>query len=243
METIERKLTDSGFVIRVGGEIAYTPLGKKLKTTIENKVRTQLNYLKAEEIELPTLVDYSKLQLDRNITFARNFSCFKTTTKEGYKLLLARTSEETATDYFMQRSREEAVVYQIKTKFRNENASELGFLKRQEFTMVDAYSFDHSVEEMERTYRKVKESFAHLLSDLQIPFSMRDTTADCSFGMSSEEFLCDSEGLQGVELGHIFQLGDLYTKPYGRKLMMGSYGLGIDRLVAAVALSNQGEGR
>jgi prolyl-tRNA synthetase len=242
MEEVERKLTDAGLVRRVGGEIAYTPQGKKLKTVVEEKVRTNLESLGAEEIELPTLVNYSQLQLDRRIELARYFSSFRTTSAEGNKLLLARTSEELATDYFLQGDEQDGIIYQINAKFRNEDASELGFLRRKEFTMLDAYSFDANIEGMRKNYQRVRKVFSGLLRELEISFSMRDATEDCSFKVPSEEFLCGSDGLQELELGHIFELGDIYTKPYESNLMMGSYGLGIDRLVAAVALSEQ-EGR
>tara|TARA_Y100000310_G_C20558420_1_gene751750 strand:- start:329 stop:1060 length:732 start_codon:yes stop_codon:yes gene_type:complete len=243
MEEIERSLTDAGLVRRVGAGVAYTPQGKKLKSEIEDRVRDKFASLSAEEIELPTLVDYAQLKLDRRIELARYFSSFKTTSTEGTKLLLARTSEELAADYFLEGPDTEGMIYQIKTKFRNEDASELGFLRRREFTMLDAYSFDNDVEGMRNRYQNVRLGFSELLQDLGIPYSMRDATEGCSFKVPSEEFLCESDDLNGLELGHIFQLGDIYTKPYGSDLMMGSYGLGIDRLVAAVALYEQGGSR
>jgi prolyl-tRNA synthetase len=57
--------------------------------------------------------------------------------------------------------------------------------------------------------------------------------------------------LRGIEVGHIFQLGSIYSKPMGASVLdpdgrsvapiMGCYGLGITRLVAAVIEQNHDE--
>ncbi len=57
--------------------------------------------------------------------------------------------------------------------------------------------------------------------------------------------------LKGIEVGHIFQLGDVYSKPMGATVLdadgktitpiMGCYGMGITRLVAAIIEQNHDE--
>lgn len=233
---IEELLTDYGLICRIGGEIAYTAKGKLLKSEVEETIHRDLSVVQAEEVELPTLVDYSKLKLEKRISLGRHFSCFRTTSKDKTEHLLARTAEELAADYFYH-NREEGIIYQVRTKFRDENIEELDFLKRREFTMLDAYSFGASPLESQRTYQKMKKCFADILNDLGISHSVKAAGDICS-NVQSEEFICELEGIRGVELGHIYQLGNLYTKPYGLEdVTMGSYGLGIDRLFAAVAIS------
>ena len=56
---------------------------------------------------------------------------------------------------------------------------------------------------------------------------------------------------KGIEVGHIFQLGDKYTKPLkaqfldengkAQNIIMGTYGIGISRLIAAVIEQNHDE--
>ena len=57
--------------------------------------------------------------------------------------------------------------------------------------------------------------------------------------------------VRGIEVGHIFQLGDVYSEPLGatvldengkpRTLLMGCYGIGITRIVAAAIEQNNDE--
>jgi prolyl-tRNA synthetase len=234
---IEQILTDDGLIYRIGGEVAYTPKGKQIKLEIEGNIRSHLNQI-AEEVELPVLIDYSTLKLnrERRILLGRLFSCFRTSSRDKTQHLLARTAEELAANYFSQ-NKKEGVIYQIKAKFRDEKSTELDFLKRREFTMLDAYSFDADHSESQKTYQKMKKCFAEILNDLGIPHSIQPAGDVCS-NVQSEEFICGLENMAGVEVGHIYQMGNLYTKPYGlEQVMMGSYGLGIDRLFAAVAIS------
>ena len=233
---IEQLLTDYGLVFRIGGEIAYTAKGKQLKSEVEETVHKHLNAVEAEEVELPTLVDYSQLKLERRISLGRHFSCFRTSARDKKEHLLARTAEELAADYFSQ-NQEEGIIYQIGTKFRDEDAEELDFLKRREFTMLDAYSFDDDLVNSQRRYQNMKKCFADILDELEISHSTKPAGDVCS-NVQSDEFICELEGMEGVELGHIYQLGNLYTRPYDlENVMMGSYGLGIDRIFAAVAIS------
>ncbi len=245
MDDLERTLTQSGLVCRVGGEVAYTPRGKKLKTKVEETIKQQLGLTKAEEVELPTLVDYSKLKLDRRIFLARYFYSFRTLSQDKTLYLLARTAEELAVDYFSRSAENgttKGLIYQIKTKFRDEDSKELDFLRRREFTMLDAYSFDANLLGSQRTYQEMKQCFGAILNKLGIPHITK-TAEDVCANVTSEEFLCELEEMNGVELGHIYQLGNLYTKPYGLEhVMMGSYGLGIDRLFAAVAIIRRKNG-
>ena len=240
IEDLERTLTEYGLVCRVGGEIAYTTQGKQFKSEVEDIARNRLTSIQAEEVELPTLVDYSKLKLDRRISIVRHFFCFRTSSRDKTGFLLTRTGEELAADYFFQ-TKTEGIIYQIRTKFRDENGEELDFLKRREFTMLDVYSFDSNSSEAQKTYQRMKRCFADILSDLEIPYSTKISGDVCS-GVQSEEFICEDDRMRGVELGHIYQLGNLYTKQYNlENVMMGSYVFGIDRLFAAISIIGGGK--
>ncbi|MDR1911365.1 MAG: proline--tRNA ligase, partial [Helicobacteraceae bacterium] len=59
------------------------------------------------------------------------------------------------------------------------------------------------------------------------------------------------KGRSGIEIGHIFQLGDRYSKPLNatfldengkaKHFIMGTYGIGVSRLIAAVIEANRDE--
>ena len=87
----------------------------------------------------------------------------------------------------------------------------------------------------------------------------RDWTADhvIDIGLARDGDLCPQECAgtlrlhRGLELGHIFKLGTVYSEPMAahfldaagqRRLpIMGSYGIGVERLLAAVVEANHDE--
>jgi len=228
----QKQLINSGLIAYVGGEIAFTPKGKQLKTKIENIIRKHLNLIDAKEVEFPLLIDCSDLNLDKKVLFGRYISSFRTSSKDGIEYILARTAEELAAKYFLKHKKDNTI-YQIKTKFRDENKKELSVIKRREFTMMDAYSFDKNDKESKQTYQKMRQCFCDILQELNISFYIQSVKEG---GTVSEEFISKKDE---AELGHIYHLDGLYTKPYGlNNIVMGSYGLGIDRIMFAVALND-----
>ena len=53
-------------------------------------------------------------------------------------------------------------LYQIQTKFRNEERPRFGVLRTSEFLMKDAYSFDASVESLDESYEKMYAAYCRI---------------------------------------------------------------------------------
>lgn len=130
-------------------------------------------------------------------------------------------------------------------------------MRTREFTMQDLYSFDTGQETAEVSYALIREAYEQTLIDLRLPFVVKEQTDMGSIGgVKSHEFhvLSDSgedtyfEPTSGyeaksIEVAHIFMLGDQYTKPikacyvdrdgHNKAVFMCSFGLGIERTVAA----------
>jgi prolyl-tRNA synthetase len=164
------------------------------------------------------------------------------------------------------------ILYQIGRKFRDEKRPRYGLLRCKEFLMKDAYSFDLDVASMQSTYEKFKQAYNRIFTRLNLKYVVVKADPGEIGGSGSEEFLACSkygedkfmhdqegnaikiesfenlpsgaEGQVGVEIGHIFQLSQVYSKKMkttflnkeGQKEFpyMGCYGIGVSRLVSTI---------
>ncbi|HEX2391380.1 MAG TPA: aminoacyl--tRNA ligase-related protein [Solirubrobacterales bacterium] len=150
-------------------------------------------------------------------------------------------------------------VYQIQIKYRDEVRPRGGVLRTREFTMHDLYSFDIDETTCLESYRLFFESYVDVFRRVRLPVVPVATSDTGAIGGSvSHEFLSPaaageaefppdsgvSEDVRGLELAHTFQLGTQYSEKLGgavnspdgkpTPLWMCSFGLGIERTIAAV---------
>lgn len=164
-------------------------------------------------------------------------------------------------------------LYQIQTKFRDEIRPRFGVMRAREFLMKDAYSFHLTQECLNNTYNQMFVAYKNIFNKLQLKFkAVVADNGDMGGNMSHEfqviaqsgedkivysehsdyaanieviniEQTPDLQTARGIEVGHIFQLGDRYSKVMKAKvlnqqnqeqtMLMGCYGIGGSRLVAA----------
>ncbi|MDE6252896.1 MAG: hypothetical protein K2M78_09730 [Lachnospiraceae bacterium] len=230
---VESILTDKGYIKRIGGEILYTASGKKLKTHIEEVIRKKLNKIEGMEMEFPLLVDYKKIQMDDLLRRGRRAQCIKLNLKENREVYLVRTCEELAAAYYARQEIKNCIIYQIKTKFRDEAEESLTFIKRNEFQMADIYSFE---QEQNNYYEQIRDIFIQICNELFIPVDIVKSEEYMEQGIFSEELYSSVNG-EMVEIGHIYDFADYYAKAFNKGFRMGSYGLGIDRLFACFVMN------
>ncbi len=81
-------------------------------------------------------------------------------------------------------------VYQIGTKFRNELRSRGGLLRSKEFTMMDAYSFHESQEDLAREYANMRKAYLEIFDRLCLKVIPVKALSGDIGGNYSEEFMC-----------------------------------------------------
>jgi len=105
--------------------------------------------------------------------------------------------------------------------------------------MKDLYSFDHTVEEAEKTYTAVLGAYSAIFTKMGIGEKVRMQPADNGDlgGILSHEWLLhgthgegELDGKPAHEVGHTFLLGNRYTDDW----VMGCYGIGTSRLLPAI---------
>ena len=86
------------------------------------------------------------------------------------------------------------ILYQIQTKFRNELRPRFGLMRGREFIMKDAYSFDVSREEAERSYQKMARAYRAIFERTGLEYRIVSADSGQIGGDQSQEFhvLADS---------------------------------------------------
>lgn len=197
-------LQKGGFIDQVAsGVYTMLPIGLRTLTKIENIVREEMDTL-GSELLMPSL---SPLDL------------WETTGRTGIDVLLeARGGNEASrkrndTTYVLNSTHEELVtplakktrfsykdfpfaVYQIQTKFRNEERAKSGLMRGREFRMKDLYSFHTSEEDLLAYYERAKEAYMRVYTRVGIGEDTKITKAsggDFTTGFSHEfQTICEA---------------------------------------------------
>ncbi|MBQ3268201.1 MAG: proline--tRNA ligase, partial [Atopobiaceae bacterium] len=86
--------------------------------------------------------------------------------RHGRDFVVGPTHEETFVDLVMNELRSykqlPVTLYQIQDKFRDEMRPRFGLMRGREFIMKDGYSFDATVEGMQKSYEDEKAAYAHI---------------------------------------------------------------------------------
>lgn len=279
-----RFLVQGGFIHQLAaGVFSLLPLGFRVHQRIVDIIREEMNALGAQEVLLPALHPkglWEETGRWREI----DPPLFTLTDRHDRQYALAPTHEEVITDlartYVHSYQQLPVAVFQIQTKFRNEQRPTGGLLRTREFVMKDLYSFHESEDDLIRFYGEVRKAYVNIFERCGLKTVPVQAESGSIGGSVSSEFvvlaetgedkvaLCSSCGFGAkqetlsrqtascpecghalevkncIESGHIFQLGQKYSRAMraqiatkeGTKefLVMGCYGIGVGRLLAAI---------
>lgn len=172
------------------GIYSFLPLGLKVLGNIENIIREEINAVGGQEILMNGLTPKQNwVQTNRWDNFD---ALFKLEGKVS-EYALGATHEEMVTPLakqFINSYKDLPLsLYQIQTKFRNEERAKSGILRGREFRMKDLYSFHASEEDLVSYYEKVKKAYIKIYDRLGIGEKTYPTyAAGGAFSKYSEEF-------------------------------------------------------
>ncbi|MEO9328736.1 proline--tRNA ligase [Gordonia aurantiaca] len=190
-------LVRAGYVRRVApGIYSWLPLGLRVLKAIEDIVREEMNAIGAQEILLPALLPRDPYEATNRWTEYGD-ALFRLKDRKGADMLLGPTHEE----LFAQLVKGEyssykdmpVILYQIQTKYRDEERPRAGILRGREFVMKDAYSFDLDDAGLKKAYELHREAYQKIFERLQIKYVIVSATSGAMGGSASEEFLAESE--------------------------------------------------
>ena len=189
-------LVRAGYIRRVApGVYSWLPLGLRVLKAIENVVREEMNAIGGQEILLPALLPREPYDTTNRWTEYGD-SRFRLKDRKGADMLLGPTHEELfATlvkgEYSSYKDMP-VILYQIQTKYRDEERPRAGILRGREFVMKDAYSFDLDDDGLKTAYNAHREAYQKIFERLRIEYVIVAATSGAMGGSASEEFLAES---------------------------------------------------
>jgi prolyl-tRNA synthetase len=186
----------AGFIRQLmAGAYTYLPLGLRSLRKAEAIVREEMDAAGAVELFMPALQPIDLFErTGRKDAFGNVLINFQV--RRGDKvvhLALGPTHEEVVTDLISRHISSyrqlPLTLYQIQTKFRNEERPRFGVLRTSEFLMKDAYSFHASMESLSDTYQKMYRAYCRIFARCGLDYLPVEAESGPIGGDASHEFM------------------------------------------------------
>ncbi len=198
-ETLSSKfLIRSGMIFKnENGIYSYLPMGLKVLENIKKVIRKEMKEIcNANEVLMPTLVS-SNIFENSGRSQIFNDEIFNIEGRGNKLYSLCATHEELFA--MMVKSKIESykdlhfTLFQISNKYRDELRTKYGLVRKKEFCMADAYSFDADESGLDISYDKMYLSFNNIFKKIGINALVCASDPMSMNGSSSEEFqaICD----------------------------------------------------
>lgn len=225
-------------------------LGYILEKKVEKIIEEELSNIGFSQVRLSLIQDAELWKTsDRYDSYGDEL--FKLKNRKGREFVLGATCEESITNVvksYYNHSKMDLKLFQIGNKYRDEMRAKGGLIRGKEFLMSDAYSFCNDESTLQNTYEEVKEAYKRIFTRLGLDFKIVSSDVGEMGGSSSEEFRCLSsfgedvgeDGKNYLEIGHIFNLGDKYSRALDlvdnnkQHLKMACFGIGVSRVIMAL---------
>ncbi len=193
-EAISHQLMLRGGYIKqiTAGMYAYLPLAYRVLRNIETIIREEMENIDAAEMLVPAALPAELWQqTGRYETYGPNL--FKFQDRHEREFILGPTHEETFTtivrDAVKTYKKLPITLYQIQTKYRDENRPRFGLLRGREFIMKDAYSFHAEEESLDKTFRDMDSAYTNVFNRVGLNFRSIIGDAGAMGGNNSKEFM------------------------------------------------------
>lgn len=195
----QAEVTSHKLLIRAGyirpqaaGIFAWLPLGLRVKARIETIIREEMSAAGAQEVHFPALMPRETYEATGRWDEYGDL-LFRLQDRKNGDYLLAPTHEEAFTtlvkDLYSSYKDLPVTLYQIQDKYRDEARPRAGLLRGREFTMKDAYSFDHTDAGLDASYRAQRDAYERIFQRLGLEYVIVQADAGAMGGSKSEEFL------------------------------------------------------
>ena len=171
---------DSHAIMVKGGYIKYMANGiyssylplRRIVRKIEQILREEMDKIDGQEVQFPVVMPAS-LWDESGRYDSIGDELLRFTDRNNAKMVLGMTHEEAAVhlvrEYAQSYTKYPFMIYQIQTKFRDEDRPRAGPVRVREFTMKDAYSFHTSQEDLEQYYEKCHAAYERIFERVGVP--------------------------------------------------------------------------
>jgi prolyl-tRNA synthetase len=183
----------------MAGAYTFMPLGYRVIRKVSQIVREEMDRAGGVELFMPAL---QPLELFERTGRKEAFGnvLFKLEAKRGDRNLqfaLGPTHEEVITDLISREIKSykqlPVTMYQIQTKFRNEERPRFGVLRTSEFLMKDAYSFGASMEQLNETYDAMYNAYCRIFERCGLEYIPVEAESGPIGGDASHEFMAPAD--------------------------------------------------
>ncbi|WP_174257963.1 proline--tRNA ligase [Phytoactinopolyspora alkaliphila] len=196
-EVVSHKLlVRAGYVRRAApGIYSWLPLGYRVLRKVEQIVREEMDAIGAQEVHFPALLPREPYEATNRWTeYGPNL--FRVKDRKEGDYLLGPTHEEMFTllvkDLYSSYKDLPLSLYQIQTKYRDEQRPRAGILRGREFVMKDSYSFDISDEAFKASYDAHRAAYIKIFDRLGLDYVIVAAMSGAMGGSASEEFLANA---------------------------------------------------
>jgi len=175
------------------GIYSFLPLGYKVVKIISEIIREEMDAIGGQEFHLPAL-NPREIWEATNRVEAFGDTMFHIKNRD---YVLAPTHEEIMTYHAkgVLKSYKELpqIWYQIQTKFRNEPRPRSGIIRGRQFLMKDAYSFDSTWENLDKSYDQHYNAYKKIFDRCGLEYFVVGASSGAMGGSKSEEFMVKSD--------------------------------------------------
>ena len=181
-----------GYIRQVtAGVYAYLPLGYRVLRKAENIIEEEMNNINVPEMIMPHLLPATLWQESGRYK-KYGAEMFKLQDRHGRESLLGPTHEETFTEIVAKNLKSykqmPLALYQIQTKFRDENRPRFGLLRGREFVMLDGYSFAATREQLDEQFDDQKSAYLKIFNRAGVTVHPVIADSGTMGGKNSTEF-------------------------------------------------------
>lgn len=179
----------------MAGAYTYLPLGYRSLRKAEQIIRQEMDKAGAVEVHMPALTPIQLWEQTGRVEAFGDVLIKFDVRRQGKKvpMALGPTHEEIVTDLvkkFVSSYRQlPLTLYQIQTKFRNEERPRFGVLRTSEFLMKDAYSFDTTVEGLNANYERMYAAYCTIFRRCGVDYLAVEAESGPIGGDASHEFM------------------------------------------------------
>ncbi len=183
----------------MAGAYTYMPLGYRVVRKVSEIVRQEMDKAGAVELFMPAIQPIELFErTGRKEAFGNVLFNFET--KRGDRKLhfaLGPTHEEVITDLVSREIKTykqlPITLYQIQTKFRNEERPRFGVLRTSEFLMKDAYSFASSLDQLNDAYDAMYNAYCRIFERCGLEYIPVEAESGPIGGDASHEFMAPAD--------------------------------------------------
>ncbi|WP_066193763.1 proline--tRNA ligase [Gracilibacillus timonensis] len=190
-------LLRAGFIRQtVSGVYTYLPLGHKVLKNLEQIVREEMEKAGVTEMLMPALQS-SELWKKTGRWYKLGAELMRLHDRHDREFALGATHEEVITsllrDEVKSYKKLPLQLFQIQTKFRDEQRPRFGLLRGREFVMKDAYSFHTSQESLDQAYDNMYQAYSKIFSRCNLNFRAVIADSGAMGGKDTHEFMALAE--------------------------------------------------